>query len=199
VRRTSAEKTASPRGAFARIAPGRNDVGVSTHRAGALLAVAAALALAACGGGGATTSSTSSGPSHAQYVAAANAICATAARQTAPLIAKVKSSGAAAVLSGGGPALAAIVSRLHDVAAVDLARLRALAQPPADHGAIARVLEPLTTVVADIGRAATALAKGEALNALALIQQAQPVAARVTGAARALGAARCGAVLAALS
>jgi hypothetical protein len=48
-------------------------------------------------------------------------------------------------------------------------------------------------------QAASALSHGAALNAVALLQQAQPTAAKVTSAAHALGATQCGAVLAALA
>jgi len=161
----------------------------------------AALALAGCGGGGGGSSSTSttSGPTHAQYVRAANAICATAQRQAAPLIARVKSS-AGSLLTGGAGAtkLAAVVTALHDAAAADLAKLRALAQPAGGGAAIERFLRPLSTVIADIGQAAKALGAGQAISAVALISQAQPLAASVTRAARAYGATQCGSVLAAL-
>jgi hypothetical protein len=158
---------------------------------------ALALALAACGGGSSSTS-TSSGPTHAQYVASANAICATAHRQTGPLIAKLKSA-AASLLTGGAAAVAATVTRLHDAAAANLAKLRALAQPPPDQARIGRMLRPLARVITLVGAAARDLAKSEALNALALIQQAQPLAAQVGTAARSLGASQCALVLAALA
>jgi len=163
-------------------------------------ALAAALGLAACGGGGggSSTSTTNSGPTHAQYAAAANAICATARSQTGPLITKIKAEGVAAVLTGSG-ALAASVKRLHDVAAANLAKLRALVPPAGERAAITRFLGPLAAVVTQIGKAAAALAGHQAINAVALIEQAKPLAARVTSAARAFGAGRCGSVLAALS
>jgi hypothetical protein len=164
----------------------------------AALAAATALALAGCGGGG-SGSATASGPTRAHFIAAANAICATAHAQTAELITKVKSTGASALLGGDTKSLAGLVTHLHDVAAANLAKLRALPQPAADHAAIASFMQPLSTVVSDIGRAATDLSKGEALNAYALIQQAQPAAGKVTSAARAYGAKECGTVLAALS
>jgi hypothetical protein len=163
-------------------------------------AAMAVLALAACGGGG-SNSSTSSGPTHAQYVAAANGICATARKLTASLINEIKSQTAAVITgnTGEAKALAAKVRQLHDVAATNLAKLRALQQPAADHEAISHMLKPLETVVGDVGQAATALRHGAALNAAALFQEAQPAAAQVTSAAHALGANQCGAVLSALA
>jgi hypothetical protein len=158
--------------------------------------VLASAALAACGGGG-KSSSASSGPTHAEYVAKANAICAATGRQTAPLIAKIKSS-ATALLTGGAAAVVTPVTRLHDVAAANVAKLRALAQPAGDRAKIARVLGPLAKIVKLIGAAAKDLGAGKVLNAVALIQQAQPLAGQVSSAARALGAGRCGQVLAAL-
>jgi len=166
--------------------------------AACLLTATAFAVLSACGGGGKSSNSTS-GPTHAQFVASANRICATAERQTVPLIAKVKSGGIGAVLSGDAAKLAPPVTRLHDIAAANLAKLRALTQPAADRAAIERFLRPLATVVADIGAAARDLAKGQGLDAYALIQQARPVAARVSSAARSYGVPQCGAVLAAIA
>ena len=167
---------------------------VRTPPMAALVALALAMALAACGGGGSSSSSTSSGPSHAQFVASANAICATARTQTAPLIAKIKASGVS-LLTGGAAALATPVTRLHAAAAAYLAKLRALAQPAADQAKIGRLLRPLVQVIALIGAAARDLAKGQGPNAAALIQQAQPLAAQVGSAARSLGASQCALVL----
>jgi hypothetical protein len=174
----------------------RKDVGVMRRHARypTLLAAATALVLAGCGGG-----STASGPTRAQFIASANAVCAAAHSQTASLITKVKSSGASALLGGDTKSLAGLVAQLHDAAASNLAKLRALPQPAGDHAAIAGFMKPLSNVVNDIGQAATDLSKGEALNAFALIQQAQPEAAKVTTAANAYGAKKCGTVLAALS
>lgn len=164
-----------------------------------LLSAVAALALAGCGGGGGS-STTSSGPTRAQYIASANAICGAVRKQAAPLIAKVKGSVASLITGGASVAktVAGELAQLHIVAGAGLAKLRALQQPAADHATIAHFLTPLTTVIADIGQAAATLAKDEPLNALALLQQAQPAAAQLTGAAKAFGAKQCGAVLSAL-
>ncbi|MFI4985493.1 MAG: hypothetical protein ACHP93_04140 [Solirubrobacterales bacterium] len=155
-------------------------------------AVGGLLVLAGCGG--------SSGPSKAQYVAKADAICTTAHTQTAPLIQQVTAAGAS-LASGGAPSarrLATVVRRLHDVAASGLARLRALRQPSGDHAAIERFLAPLASVVDAIGQAATALGSGQAPQALGLLQQVQPVAQQVTSAAQTYGLQQCGSVLSAL-
>jgi hypothetical protein len=202
-RRARAVRRRSGAGTVARAPGRREDVRVLLRdlRILALLAAAAAaLALAGCGGGGGA-STTTSGPTHAQYVAAANGICSTARKQTASLINEIKSQTAAVITGNPGEAkaLAAKVAQLHDVAAANLAKLRALAQPTADHTGISHMLKPLETVVGDIGQAATALSHGAALNAAALFQEAQPVAAQVTSAAHALGADQCGAVLSALA
>lgn len=159
------------------------------------VAVSGLLALAGCGG--------SSGPSKAQYVAKADAICTTAHTQTAPLIQQVAAAGASLASGGAGAAsgarrLASVVQRLHDVAAAGLAQLRALRQPSGDHAAIERFLTPLASVVDAIGQAATALGSGQAPQALALLQQVAPVAQQVASAAQAYGLTQCGSVVSAL-
>lgn len=174
-----------------------------TARAGALLAAVAALALAGCGGGGgAATTTTASGPTRAQYLTRANAICAVARLQTAPLIARVKRSlSVAALLTGGATlvrTLGSVVSRLHADAAAGLAKLRALPQPAADHAAIAAFLRPLGKLIGYVGQAAALLLKAEPLNAYAVLAPATPTSNQVKGAARTFGADQCGAVLSAL-
>jgi hypothetical protein len=173
-----------------------------TARAGALLAAVAALALAGCGGGGASTTTTAGGPTRAHYLAQANAICAAARLQTAPLIARVKRSlSVAALLTGGASlvrTLGRIVSQLQADAAAGLAKLRALPQPAADHAAIEAFLEPLGKLIGYIRQAAALLLKAEPLNAYAVLQPATPTSSQVKSAARTFGADQCGAVLSAL-
>jgi hypothetical protein len=166
--------------------------GVRRARLITAVAVSGLLALAGCGGGG--------GPSKSQYIARADAICQAAQSQTAPLIQQITAAGASLV-SGGAPSarrLATAVQRLHDVAAGSLAQLRALRQPSGDHGAIERFLTPLASVVDAIGQAATALGSGQAPQALALLQQVQPVAQQVASAAQVYGLRQCGSVVLAL-
>ena len=64
--------------------------------------------------------------------------------------------------------------------------------------AIKRFLTPLAQVVDAIGKAAAALESGQLPAALALLQQAGPVAQDATAGARAYGMHRCETVLAAL-
>ena len=104
-------------------------------------------------------------------------------------------------MSGGASSarrLAKVVQRLHAVAADGLAKLQALRQPSGDHAAIERFLTPLATVVDAIGQAAAALRSGQAPEALALLQRAQPVSQQVTGAAQAHGLRQCESVVSAL-
>jgi hypothetical protein len=151
------------------------------------------LILTGCGGSG--------GPSKSQYIAKADAVCATAHTQTAPLIGQVAAAGASLASGAAGAArrLAAAVQRLHEVAAGGLAQLRALRQPSGDHAAIERFLTPLASVVDAIGQAATVLGSGQAPQALGLLQQVQPVARQVTSAAQAYGLRECGSLFSALA
>ena len=159
-------------------------------RAVAVITAAAALALAACGG--------SSGPSKADYSAKANTICKSVVTQTAPLINQLKGSITSLVTGGGAGVKAAAtgVARLHTIAAADLAKLKALAQPSGDHAAIQKFLTPLTSVVKAIGQAASSLAKGSVTGALLLLQQVQPLVGQVTSAAHAYGLGKCSQILA---
>lgn len=155
---------------------------------GTLLAV---LALAGCG---------SSAPTKSQYDAKANAVCATASTKTAPLIREV-TAGAAALAGGnvhGVPALASAVTRLHETAETTLAELQKLKQPSGGHAAIERFLTPLASVVGAIGQASEALDKGQAQQALGVLEQVRPTSQQATAAADAYGMTSCGTVLAAL-
>jgi len=157
----------------------------------ATLALLAVLALAGCG---------SSAPTKAQYVAKADAICATESAKTAPLIREV-TVAASALGTGsanGVPKLASAVSELHDVTATYLAQLQKLEQPSGDHAAIERFLTPFAGVESAIGQAATALHAGQAQKAVGLLVKVQPTAARATSGAREYGLAQCATVLAAL-
>lgn len=156
---------------------------------GGLLAV---LALAGCG---------SSAPTKAQYDAKANAICASAGAKTAPLIREV-TAGAAALASGnvhGVPALASAVTHLHETGTQTLAELQKLEQPSGGHAAIESFLTPLGSVVSAIGKAAEDLDKGQAQQALGVLEQIRPTSQQATAAADAYGMTSCGTVLAALA
>jgi hypothetical protein len=151
------------------------------------------LLAAGCGGGG----KSSSGPTKAAYLATADAICKKTHAQTSPLISQIKTQVPALIAGGASSAkhVAAVVARLGTVAAGNLARLRALTRPSADHAAIARFLTPLTTVVHSISRAASALRSGQAIVAVSLLAQVQPIAQKVATAARAYGFRQCTQVL----
>ncbi len=158
----------------------------------AATALSSVLALAACGG--------SSGPSKSQFVAKSDAICKATQAQTTPLIHQITAGGAALITGGASAArqIAPTVQRLHTVAASGLTKLKALAQPSGDHAAIQKFLTPLASVIDAIGKAATALSQGQGPQALALLQQAQPLAGAVTSAAQAYGLPRCESVISAL-
>ncbi len=156
------------------------------------LALAVALMLAGCG---------SSAPTKSQYIAKAGAICATASTQTAPLIKQV--TVAAVSLSLGHASsvakLASAVGQLHAVAASNLEKLQKLEQPSGEHAAIERFLTPFAGVVSAIGQAAAALEKGEAQQALGLLEQIRPASEQATSGARAYGLTQCETVLSALA
>jgi len=155
------------------------------------LALASALALGACGSG-------SSSPSKSEYVARADAICRAARAQTLPLIRSAASS-AAELLKSGSPAaahtLAPELSRLHAIAAGDLARLQHIQQPSGDHAAIERFLRPLRSGVETVAEAGVHLSKGETEQALAGLTFLQATASQVASSARAYGLSGCEDVL----
>lgn len=164
----------------------------------AALALTLALALVGCGGGGSHNSS--SAPTKAQYTAKADAICKSAAAITAPLIAKLESSGPALATGSASVAreLAPIVSKLHEVGSSSLAKLRALKPPAGQAGAVEEFLSPLTNVVGAAGQAASSLSSGQGAAALGLLAQVETDAQQATSAARAYGVAPCGSVVAAI-
>jgi hypothetical protein len=159
--------------------------------------VGSVLAIAACGGGGggssSQSSSTSSGPTRSQFIAEANAICKSTAKQTAPLINQIANAGVSLVAGSATSAhqAATVVRRLRTIAASSLAQLRALAQPRGDHAAIQRMLTPLAGVVDTIGTAGDALSHGQAAQALGSLSGLQSVAQQLASAAKAYGLHAC--------
>jgi len=169
-------------------------------RTSALALALAALLAFALGGCGSGHSTTTSGPTRAQYVARANAICEAVRAKTTPLISELQSS-VAGILTGEKTAEtrdATVVAQLHTYASQSLAQLEALPQPAADHAAIERFLTPLEAVVTAIGHAHTSLVTGQAAQAVATVTQIQPTAQAVTSAAHAYGLTECASVLGAL-
>jgi hypothetical protein len=173
------------------------------QRAGAsLAAVLAAVALGACGGSGgtSTTKSTASGPTKAQFIAQADAICKTTEAKLAPLI-KELAAGAAKLLAGTSSStgqLATPLTKAHTVAAAGLTELQALAQPAGDHKQIEKFLSPLGQIVGSLATAAGGLSKGQSTEALAQLEQDQAPAQAVTGAATAYGLRGCETIFSAL-
>jgi len=85
---------------------------------------------------------------------------------------------------GAGGRAAAIVGKLQVIGTSYLSRLRALEQPGDDKKAIAKFLTPTGRVVGMLAEARTALERGEAVGALGVLQQAQPLDAEAGAAAR---------------
>jgi hypothetical protein len=160
------------------------------------LALLAAAALAGCGG-----SSAPNGPSRAQYIAKADAICRSAATQTNHLITQIKQLAPKLLLGGtaAAPSAPGLVAQLHRVAAADLARLRALTEPSGDHATIEKFLGPLSSIVSAMGKAQADLAAGHTIDAAALFSNAIPTAQSVRSAASVYGFKACPNLLAALS
>jgi hypothetical protein len=169
---------------------------VPRRRAHALALLLTAAALAGCGGG-----SAAHGPTRAGYIAKADAICRSAHAQTNQLISKIKALAPALLIGGtaAAPSAPGLVAQLHTVAAADLARLRALAQPSADRAAIAKFLDPLASIVSAMGKALADLRAGHAVDAAARFSNAIPTAQAVRSAAVAYGFKDCPSLLAALS
>ena len=172
---------------------------VPRRRARALALLLTAAALAGCGGGGG--GSASHGPTRAAYIAKADGICRSAHAQTNELISKIKALAPTLLLGGtaAAPSAPGLVAQLRVVAAADLSRLRALAQPSGDHAAIAKFLDPLASIVTALGKALADLHAGHAIDAAALFSDAIPTAQTVRSAASTYGFKDCPSLLAALS
>ncbi len=155
---------------------------------------ALALALAACG----SSKPKASGPTKAEYITKANAICKAAGEKTAPLISKLEAGGAA--LASGSPAaareLASVVAKVHEYGVASLSQLRSLKQPKGEAAAIERFLSPLSNVVAAAGQAASSLGSGQASAALGLLAHVETEAQAATKAADSYGVTPCGSVVA---
>lgn len=144
------------------------------------------LALAGCGG--------TSGPSKETYIARADRICASAKTAAAPLVGRLAT--AAGSLSGPRVRkLAPAVQGLHGIGMRYVGQLRSLEQPSGDRAAIERFLDPTKSVVDAIGVAGAALAQGDSVRALSVLQQIQSTAQQANDAARAYGFHECGSVL----
>lgn len=156
--------------------------------------LAVAVLVAGCG------SSKPSGPTKAEYVAKADAICNAAKARTEPLVKELTTAGAR--LATGGPSfareVAPVVQHLREEAEASLKKLRALKRPKGESAAIERLLTPLGSVVAAAGQAEADLKAGQGAQALALLAQVQPDAEAASKAAKAYGVAPCGEVLAVL-
>jgi phosphoribosylpyrophosphate synthetase len=157
-------------------------------RIAAVAAVACLVALAGCGGG------KSSGPTKAEFVEQADAICAATKARAAPLVQRV-----ASVAAGAGPTvgreLAPTVRQLHAIAADYVAKLRALKQPSADSNAIGAFIAPSASAADAIGQAASLLQSGDTLRAVGMLEQLQTAAQQANDAALAYGLDTCATTL----
>jgi len=139
-----------------------------------------------------------SGPTKAQYLARADAICKTTAAKINPLIGRAKADAPALLTGGSGAQLVPIFRRLEAAAAGGLAQLRALPEPSGDHAAIQAFLVPLGGVVTALGDAAGDLGSGNTGKAIQLFTQTLQIAPQVTSAAQAYGYTACSQLVAAL-
>jgi len=147
----------------------------------------AAIALAGCGG--------SSAPTKSQYVAKANTICASARKQTAPLIGQFRSA-VGQLLGGGSKApLVHVAAALTAASSAALTKLEALKQPSGDEAAIKRIIAPLHNVVGDLAKVGKAVASGDIAGALAIFGREQSAKAMVVSAADSYGVKSCATVL----
>jgi len=163
--------------------------------AGATAAVIAIVLVIVLSGGG-----HGGGPTKAQYLAKADAVCRTTAARINPLIASAKSGAVGLVTGSPGAAaqLAPIFKKLQSATAGGLAQLQALKQPSGDHAAIEAFLMPLAAVVTAVGDAAADLRDGNSAKAVQLFEQTLSIAPQVTSAAQAYGYTQCSQLVAAL-
>ncbi len=157
----------------------------------ALVVLVCTLALAGCG---------ASTPSKSEYMAKANAVCASANKQVPVLIRQITSDAVA--LAGGNlkavARLAGAVQDLHAMAAADLEQLQKIEQPSGESAAIDRFLTPFAGVVSAIGEAATTLTQ-DPQRSVALLEQVRPTAEHAIAGARSYGLSKCETVFSALA
>ncbi len=129
-----------------------------------LAVVLATAVLSGCGSSGTPTASTAAtpastgGPTKAEFVARAEAICRKLSEQEKPLEASQAS------LTGGGSAGTTFASLAHQVVALSQAaenKLTAIPRPPADAAAIGTLLASFTQDVGDANALAQAAVKEE--------------------------------------
>lgn len=150
----------------------------------ALLAAAllAAPSAAGCAGGEA--------PTPAEYRREANAICATARADTAPLVTRLTEM-ASSINTRNAPQAATVAERLETVARRHVQRLRELKQPEGDEKKIEAFLAPTETLVTAVGKAAGALRERKLIQVLGHVASARPLERDARRAAAAYGLHRC--------
>ena len=158
------------------------------------MVVLVSLTLAACGGGG------SGGPTKARFVSKANAICKTAAVQTASLE-KVVAARVPALVTGNTSSVGTLttdLAKIHMYAAAALAKLRALKQPSGASKQIEKFLTPLSSIVHSISKGAIALDNRNTAAAISALEGAQALPQEIATAAGDYGLAQCGAIFSSL-
>lgn len=134
----------------------------------------------------------------ADYVAQANAICASARTQTGRLLGEVESATTAALKApsaSGARQLVGLIDQLHGAALTVLGRLEKIKQPAGDHAAIEQFLTPLSRAIAGLGQAVRAITAGHATQALGTLLQLQSSTPQLASAAQAYGLTQCEGVL----
>lgn len=163
------------------------------RRAATALALAGVLLAGGCGGDG------GDGLSKSEYIAEADAICRSAQAQAAAPIQSLTATVSGSPSRTRLRKAARIVAELQTIGTSYLTRLRALEQPADDTTAIERFLAPTGRVVGMLSEARDALERGAAVEALGVLQKAQPLDAEAGSAARAYGFKRCGSLISAAS
>ena len=164
----------------------------------------ATCAIAGCGGSssttttGAGTTAAAGVPTKAEFVAKANAVCATASAQTGKLLSEVEAATTAALSAPSAHSaaqLAGLVAQLHSAALRVLGELQSLNPPASDRAAISQFLTPLTHAITGLGEADKAITSGHATQALSSLLTLQSKTPQLAAAAHAYGLTGCEGVL----
>ena len=158
--------------------------------------------LAGCGSSSSSTASTASSagspPTRAEFVAKANAVCATASAQTGKLLGELEGATTAALRApsaSGAAHLADLVAGLHSAALRVLGQLQALTPPSSDRAAVSQFLTPLTHAITGLGQADKAIVSGHATQALSSLLELQSQTPKLAAAAHSYGLTQCEGVL----
>ncbi len=141
----------------------------------ALVLIAATIAIAGCGGSGTQPTSTTSAPvTKAQFIAAADRICARGSAAVDAYQGKVNAASAAEQASDTAAHRDALASALQSAAAPAgpvLDQLRALTPPAADRAVVAQYLADVARQTGLLGQLATAVRNDDGTAATTVSQQ----------------------------